>query len=400
MGALDGVRVFDLTQWGVGPWASMQLGALGADVIHIEQPDADWASLAATIPPTINGTSIGYIAFNMNKREFSLDLKSPEHRKNAYELLKTCDVFLVNMRPGVPERLGVDYETVSQVNPRIVYCTVTGWGESGPMAPLPGADQQAQYVTGFASSTGAEGGRPEIYRHYTQADFTTGNYAAQSIIMALLARQRTGRGQRIHLSMLRAVTAWQSARIGEFLVSGEAPQPRGSASQATAPDRAFLCLDDQWVGVAATSDAEWRAFCDVIGRPDLPSDGRFLTNSDRLEHRHELSEILEPIFRGRTRAHWLHYLDQRGVPCGSLMGWDSIRYHQQARENRYIIDVETAAWGSVTTGGPPWHLSRTPARWEGTCFPGQHDDEILAELAQNRTAEQAPVAVNEGRTSR
>ena len=396
--ALEGIRVFDLTQWGVGPWASMQLGALGADVIHIEQPEIDWSTLAASIPPTINGTSIGYIAFNMNKRAFSLDLKSEAHRKNAYDLLTTCDVFLANMRPGVPERLGVGYEAVRAINPRIVYCEVTGWGESGPMSGLPGADQHAQHVTGFASTNGVEGGRPEIYRHYTQADFASGNYAAQAIMMALLARERTGEGQRVQVSMLRAVSAMQSARIGEFLQSGVLPAPRGSASQATAPDQAFRCLDREWIGVAVTSDAEWTALCDLIERPELCGDERFRTNAARLDHRHELAAILAEVFAARPSDYWAFYLERNDIPFGFLMNWKVLREHQQVLENAYLVDIDTAAWGTVTTGGPPWHLDRTPARWTPTPFPGLHDEEILAELAA-RTDARAPLAVVGGEGS-
>ncbi len=396
--ALEGIRVFDLTQWGVGPWASMQLGALGADVIHIEQPSIDWSTLAASIPPTINGTSIGYIAFNMNKRAFSLDLKSEAHRKNAYDLLRTCDVFLANMRPGVPERLGVGYEAVREINPRIVYCEVTGWGESGPMSALPGADQQAQHITGFVSINGVEDGRPEVYRQYTQADFTTGNYAAQAIMMGLLARERTGEGQRVQVSMLRAVSAMQSARIGEFLQSGVLPGPRGSASQATAPDQAFECRDHEWIGVAVTSDAEWAVLCDLIGQPELREDERFRTNSARLDHRHELADILTTVFGSRPSDYWAFSLERSGIPFGFPMGWRVLRQHQQVLENAYLVDIDTAAWGPVTTGGPPWHLDRTPARWTPTPFPGFHDEEILAELAARSNAPE-PLAVMAGEGS-
>ena len=161
-GPLAGVRVFDLTQWMVGPWCSVQLGALGAEVIHIEQPDVDWSTLGAGVPPLINGTSVGYIAWNMNKRGLSLAMKSPEDRAVAYELLKTSDVFLINMRPDVAERLGVGYDVVSGINPNIIYCAITGWGESGPMRDSPGADTPAQYVTGFSTGTGTPEGDDEI----------------------------------------------------------------------------------------------------------------------------------------------------------------------------------------------------------------------------------------------
>ncbi len=393
-GPLEGIRVFDMTIFMVGPWASMQLGALGADIVHIEQPDLDWATLGAGVPPTINGTSIGYISWNMNKRAFSLDMKLEEYRRRAYELLKTCDVFLVNMRPGVAERLGVGYEDVQKINPRIVYCTVTGWGTTGPMADLPGADGQVQYVTGFGSPTGSDGGAPEIYRHFTQMDGTTGNYAAQAITMALVARERTGKGQRIDLSMLRAGTALQSARIAEYFASGKVADRLGSASAATAPDQAFLCEDKEWLAVSATSPAEWALLCETIGKPELKDDARFKTNPDRVDHRKELEAVLAEVFAARPRDHWLFYMRRAGLPCGYQMKWDVLRNHRQVLENEYLVDVETAGWGEVTTGGPAWHFSETPQRWFGTPFPGQHDAEILAELEAARATQ--PESVKQG----
>jgi crotonobetainyl-CoA:carnitine CoA-transferase CaiB-like acyl-CoA transferase len=207
-GPLAGIRVFDLTLAMVGPWASMLLGAMGAEVIHIEATDRD---LNAGIHPTINGTSIGYLDVQMNKRQIVLDLKSPEDRQHAYDIIKTCDVFLMNMRPDVAVRLGVDYETVSQINDQIVYCAVTGWGPDGPMREIPGADPQVRYIAGFHEATGLEGGDTEVYRHSTQIDETTGNYATQSILMGLLARERTGKGQRVDISMMRATSAMQAS---------------------------------------------------------------------------------------------------------------------------------------------------------------------------------------------
>ena len=393
---LEGIRVFDLTQWMVGPWASMQLGALGADVIHIEQPNVAWESVGAGVPPTINGTSIGYIAWNMNKRGLSLDLKSTEDRQTAYELLRTCDVFLLNMRPGVSNRLGVDYETVAEINPRIIYCSVTGWGESGPMSKDPGADTQVQYVTGFATGTGVPDGEDEIYRHFTQMDGNAGNYAAQAILMALVARKRTGRGQRVDVSMLRAGSALQTVRIGEYLSGGYQAQRLGSAAQSTAPDRAFLCDNLRYVGISVTSEAEWRALCEQIGQPELADDERFRTNSDRVERRAELDQILEPVFGGMPAEYWVMRLTEANVPVGYPMDWPELRHHEQVLANDYLVDAETAAWGTVTTGGPVWHLSATPQRWFGTPFPGQHDDDILEELKARRD-EPAPAPAEVGR---
>ncbi len=383
-GPLDGIRVFDLTLWMVGPWASMQLGALGADVIHIEQPDVDPRSLGAGVPPTINGTSCGYIAWNMNKRGLFLDLKSENDRATAHDLLKTCDVFVINMRPGAAERLGVGYEAVSAVNPELVYCSITGWGESGPMRDRPGADPQVQYFSGFWSVNGSAGGRPEIYRHFTQMDATSGNYAAQAILMALLARKRTGRGQYIDLSMLRATTALQTVRISEYLASGETPAPLGSAGAACAPDRAFLCADRNWIGVSVSSEAEWESFCAVVGE-DLVKDARLASNVDRVANRAALEARLEPIFASRQRGDWMLALQRAGVPCGFPLRFEQLRHHAQAMSNGYLQEVPTSGWGSVVTGGPPWRFSRTPERWFGTPLPGEHTVDILDEL-QARSA--------------
>lgn len=388
-GPLEGIRVFDLTIFMVGPWASMQLGALGADVIHIEQPGVLASSLGAGVPPTINGTSIGYISWNMNKRGLFLDLKATHDRATAYELLQTCDVFIINMRTGVADRLGLGYEAVAAINPGIVYCSITGFGESGPMAHRPGADGQMQYVSGFWSTNGAAGGDREIYRHFTQMDGSTGNYAAQAILMALLARKRTGKGQRIEVSMLGATMALQTARLSEYLATDTVPKPQGSAAYATAPDQAFVCEDQRYAGVSVTSEDEWRSFCGAIERPELLTDARFQTNRDRVTHRAALSAELEPVFRSKPQFYWMMRLTDARVPCGYPMRFEELRHHPQVTENGYIVDVETSGWGNVLTGGPPWQFSRTPAGWSGTPMPGEHTGDILDELEQRRSA---PVA--------
>jgi crotonobetainyl-CoA:carnitine CoA-transferase CaiB-like acyl-CoA transferase len=383
-GPLDGIRIFDLTIYMVGPWAAVQLGALGADVIHIEQPNVDPATLGAGVPPKINGTSVGYITWNMNKRGLFLDLKTPQDRATAYELLKTCDVFMVNMRTGTADRLGLGYETVAEINPQIVYCSITGFGEGGPMATRPGADGQMQYFSGFWSTNGAKGGEREIYRHFTQMDGSTGNYAAQAILMGLLARKRTGRGQRIEVSMLRATTALQTARIGEYLATGEVAKPIGSAAFATAPDEAFLCEDSLYLGISVTNDRDWRALCRAIDREDLLSDSRFAANVSRVANRDDLSAILSLVFREKPQYHWMMQLTRAGVPCGYPMRFEELRYHPQVTDNNYIIETDTSAWGRLYTGGPPWHFSETPARWTGTPLPGEHTGEVLDELQQHR----------------
>lgn len=400
-GPLDGVRVFDLTLWMVGPWASLQLGALGADVIHIEQPGVDWSTLGAGVPPLIHGTSAGYITWNMNKRGLFLDLKSPDDRQTAYELLQTCDVFLINMRPGAAERMGVGYEQVRAANPNIIYTAVTGWGEVGPMRNEPGADPQCQYFTGFWSVSGKRGGQGEVYRHFTQLDGSTGNATAQAVLMGLLARKRTGNGQRIHVGMVRAGMALQSHRIAEYLATGALQHPLGSAGVAAAPDQAFRCQHGDWIGIAATNQDEWRRLCgpmqesevDVAGLDGLAEDARFRTNLHRVANRDALAALLQEAFVQRPRRYWMLRLADAGVPCGYPISFETLRRHAQVIENGYIREVTTTGWGDVWTGGPPWEFSRTPTRLFGTPQPGEHTGAILDELAQRRAAASEPAAV-------
>lgn len=392
---LDGIRVFDFTLWMVGPWASTQLGALGADVIHVERPDVSWESIGAGVPPTISGTSIGYIAWNFNKRGLSLDMTAPGDQATALELLKTCDVFMNNFRPGTAARLGVDYETVSQINPQIVYCAMSGWGESGPMRDDPGADTQMRYFTGYHSGTGTPDGEDEIDRFTSSIDGTTGNQAVQAILMGLLARKRTGRGQRIHVSMLRSSATLQTVRLGEFLTSGREPARLGTAAQSTAPDRAFECENERYLGISVTSEQEWQAFCTVVERPDLLDDERFRSNSDRVAHRSELDAILEPVLLAKPVNAWILKFRQAGVPHGYPMTWEEIRHHEQVLANRHIIEVETPAWGNLLTGGPPWHFSDTPARWFSPPMPGEHTEDILAELETRGSERRAPAEVGD-----
>ncbi len=391
-GPLAGIRVFDMTLAMVGPWCAMNLGAMGADVIHIEPPQPRTMPGAdrpgGGVPPSINGTSIGYISWNMNKRGLTLDMKSQEDRANAYELLKTCDVFLMNMRPDVAGRLGVDYETLSKINPGIVYCTVTGWGQDGPMRELPGADGQINHFTGMSTTNGVEGATEgELYRHSTQMDASTGNYATQAILLALVGRKRTGKGQRIDISMLRATTHLQSARIGEYLARKTINPGLGSAAQVVAPDRAFETGDTRQVAVAATSEAEWATFCDVVGMPELKTDPRFATNADRVDHRSELHAILEPRFKEFPLDYWVLQFRRNKLPYGWPMRWDELRYHEQVRANGYINLVPSNAfWGEVWTGGAPYHFSKTPTTWFTTPEIGEHNEDILRELAAGRGA--------------
>jgi crotonobetainyl-CoA:carnitine CoA-transferase CaiB-like acyl-CoA transferase len=383
-GPLEGIRVFDLTLIMVGPWSTMNLGALGADVIHIERPGIERGSLGGGIPPYINGTSIGHITWNMNKRQLFLDLKSEFDVDMAHQLLAMCDVFVDNMRPGVADRLGLSYEKLSEINPRIVYCTICGWGTSGPMADRTAADPQIQAFSGFAGNSGVEGGRAEVYRHFTQMDATTGNYATMAIMMALLAREKTGKGQRIDLTMVRAGTAAQATRIGEYLATGEQPPLMGSGTTTVVPSGAFRTEDGTYMGLQATTRKQWDALCEVLGLADLAEDARFKTIEGRVAAREEINARLTTVLATKPARWWQMKLGQAGVPCSRIMRFEELINHPQVTLNHYIEGVETEHWGKVYAAGLPWTFSRTPASILPTADAGEHTGEILDEIASRQ----------------
>jgi formyl-CoA transferase len=380
MGPLEGVRIFDLTVWMVGPWASMMLGSLGADVIHVEQPGIPLSERGAGVPPTLNGTSVGYVTWNMNKRSVYLDLKTEHDRAVAYELIRQCDVFLVNMRPGVAERLGMGYETLRRIRPELVYCALNGWGSSGPMVHEPGADGQMQGFSGFWSVNGPDDGPGEFYRHFTQLDANTGNFAAAAICFGVWASRRRGAGMYIEVPMLAAAAALQTLPLTRHLATGRPVRPLGSASALSAPNQVFRCADGKYLGVAVRHDRDWEALVRVLGEPALLTDPRFRTNPLRVTHRRELAALLAPRFAAYPLLYWLRELGRAGIPCGYPLGFEHLRDHAQVEANGYLVRVETPAWGTVWTGGPPWHFSETPARWFRTPEPGEQTEAILAEF--------------------
>ena len=226
-GPLEGIRVFDLTLMMVGPWSTQNLGQMGAEVFHVERGGVEGRSLGGGTPPSINGTSVVFMTCNMNKRQIFLDLKSEFDQRDSSQADRDLRRLRQQHAPGVVDRLGLSYESCARINPRLIYLAVSGWGEEGPMADKMATDNRVQSLAAFASMNGAPGTNGEMYRHYTQIDGSSGNYITQAVLLGLLARERTGRGQRINLTMTEACLALQTSRIGEFLATGKRPrQPR------------------------------------------------------------------------------------------------------------------------------------------------------------------------------
>ncbi len=376
---LDGIRVFDLTVAAVGPWATKLLGAMGADVIKVEAPGGDHLSHA--VPPRINGDSVLYISANHNKRMIELDLKHEADRAIALRIVEKCDVFVNNMRPGAVERLGLGYDVVARVNPRVIYVLASAYGRTGPMAAEAGVDPTVQAFCGWCSITGPKGGRGEMFRHLAHIDLTTATTITQAVLEALFARERTGAGQRIEIEMLTAAMALQTTRLAEFFATGVQPRPMGSASATTAPHEAFECQDKRFVAVGVEQDEQWPRFCRAMKLPELIRDQRFATNPLRVKNRRALLEILKPQFKTKPAAWWMLRLTKEQVPNGPVMSFAELRYHPQVRENDHIVELDTPHWGRLLVDGLPWRFSRTPVgpiRPGGK--PGEHTAEVLAEL--------------------
>jgi crotonobetainyl-CoA:carnitine CoA-transferase CaiB-like acyl-CoA transferase len=376
---LDGIRVFDLTVAAVGPWATKLLGALGADVIKVEAPGGD--QLSHAVPPRIKGNSVLYISGNHNKRMIELDLKREADRAIALAIVEKSDVFVNNMRPGAVERLGLAYDVVAKVNPTIIYVLASAYGRSGPMASEAGVDPTVQAFCGWCSITGPAQGRGEMFRHLAHIDLTTATTITQAVLEALIARERTGKGQRIEIEMLTAAMALQTTRLAEYFATGEQPQPLGSASPTTAPHQAFECEDKRFVAVGVERDEQWPGFCRAMKLAELIDDQRFARNPLRVQNRVELAKILEARFKSKPSAWWIMRLTKEKVPNGPLMAFDELRYHPQVRDNQHIVEIETPHWGRLNVDGLPWRFSLTeagPIRAGGK--PGEHTAEVLSGL--------------------
>lgn len=365
-GPLDGLTVVDVTTAAAGPFVTALLGQLGAEVIKIEPPTGDRIHV---VLPTQHGRSTTYMAMNVNKRGMILNLKQPSEYAVAQELIDASDIFVENYRRGVPERLGLDYATLSARNPRLIYCTITGWGERGPWAGLANIDPYVQAASGFASITGREGGRAESMRYYGHLDLTTSCTAVQAILTALYARHKTGRGQHVRTSLLAANLALQATRIAEYAATGTNPPRLGHAVSHQVPHQAFA-TQSRWIAVAVHTEAEWRGLCHALELPELLDEARFTSNAARVEHRRELIPLLQERFRHKPALWWLHILGRYQVPCGLFMGYPELRHHQQTVLNEQIGEVETAH-GPLHVGGLPWRFSQTPGAIEPPPEPGQ-----------------------------
>jgi len=377
--ALGGVKILDLTQALAGPYCTMLLGDLGADVIKIEPLDGDqsrgWG------PPFLAGESAYFMSANRNKRGLTLNLKRPEAREVFGRLADGADVVAVN-QPRIESlrELGVDYDSLSAHSPRLIYCSITGYGMAGPRAGRPGYDLLAQAESGLMALTGEPEGEPMRYP-IPLADATTGLYAALGIVTALLARERTGRGQFIDTALLDSQVAWLSVMAANYFATGQRPARPGNRHPNIVPYQPFHAAD-KYLIVAVGSERLWASFCRALGiEATIGADPRFGTNRDRLAHREELVPMLERILEQQPAEHWLQALQAAGIPCAPINEVDEILEADYIQARGMIVELEHPLAGPVRSLGNPVALAGTPPSYR---MPpptlGQHTAEILAEL--------------------
>lgn len=393
-GPLEGVRIADVGTAGVGPWAASILGLLGADVLKIDSPGGD-RHLYQT--PLQRGLSTTYTSLNLNKRFAIMDLKDPAMRPSVERILRQADVVMDNLRPGVVDRMGVGYESAKQINPRLISASSPAWGEAGPFRGIPALDPQVQMFGGFVSMNGELGGKPEMLR-YPHLDFNASCYFASTIVLGLIAREKTGKGQRVISCHLGSAITTQVSKFAEYFATGKAPGPLGSGSAATAPHHYFRCQDGQVLAIGVETDAHWQGFCRAIQRPDLAEDARYTKNRDRVANIDSLLPVLEAHFASRMARWWNLRLTAEKVPHGYLMDFDRLQYHQQIVENGMLDEINPDHQGHMYVGKVPWVFSESPAGIRiGGEAPGQSTREIVAEgfgPGADRPADTAPAPTN------
>ncbi|MBX5464745.1 MAG: CoA transferase [Clostridia bacterium] len=374
---LEGVRVLDFSRILSGPYCSMMLADWGADVVKVERPGSgddtrQWG------PPFLGGESAYFLSVNRNKRSLALDLSLPEGRRVVYRLAERADVVIENFRPGTADRLGIGYRQLRQFNPRLVYCSISGFGQTGPDRDRPGFDAVAQAMSGMMSLTGEPGGEPTKHG-MSVADLAAGMWAAFAIVVALYERQRSGEGQYLDVSLLDGQIAWLTYAAGAYFATGRDPERLGSAHPTIVPYQPFATTDGH-IMVAVGNDRLWRAFCEAAELPELAADPRFATNPARVEHRAELVPILAARLATRSSAEWTERFDRAGVPSGPILGVGEALAHPQVRAREMVVEVEHPVAGRLRMTGLPVKFSRTPGRIAlAPPLLGQQTREILRE---------------------
>jgi crotonobetainyl-CoA:carnitine CoA-transferase CaiB-like acyl-CoA transferase len=379
LSALQGLRVLDVTQVLAGPFCGQLLGDMGADVIKVEPPQTGDQSRRALGFSMKGDDTAAFLAVNRNKRSLTLNLKSDAGRDAFYRLAKQSDIVIENFRPGVAKRLGIDYESLSAVQPRIICASISGYGQDGPYSARPAHDLIAQGMAGLMSVTGEPDGPPAKVG-ISIADLSAGLFCAYGIVCAVVARERTGRGQYIDTSIFEAPVAMAVFESTELWGLGRVPKPLGSTNRTAAPNQALRARDG-YINVCAANERLWRRLCEALGRNDLPCDPRFAQNMDRMAHQAELADELERTLSARDVADWVDHLLAAGIPVGPILDYGQVFSDPHTTARQMVVEMDHPVEGMLKGLGIPVKLSDTPGSVR-TAAPllGADTDGILGEL--------------------
>ena len=375
--ALEGLRVIDLTAYLSGPFCTQILGDQGADVVKIERPEI--GDDTRGMPPFVDGESAPFMLWNRNKRSVVLDLKTEDGLAACRQLIAGADVVIENFKPGVAEKLGLGYEPLHAENQRLIYCSVSGFGQTGPYRSRAGFDLIMQAMSGLMAVSGEKAGGP-LRIPLAISDVAAGMYATIGILCAMAARERTGEGQRVDVSLLDSVIALGVYEAAGFFATGARPERLGQAHRGGSPYQVFKTRDG-WITFGASPPHLWARFCQIIGSPVLVDDPRFETNSKRVENNDALVTLIQHKLGAQASEHWLAKLEDAGIPAGPVLYHDEVFSNPQVLAREMVVDIEQPKSGLKRTLGTPIKLSATPG---GVFRPaprfGEHTEEVLSEL--------------------
>ncbi len=374
-GPLEGIRVVDLTRILAGPYCTMMLGDMGAEIIKIENPDGgdDTRSWG---PPFLNGVSTYFISINRNKKSLTLNLKDERGKELLRDLIRKSDIMVENFRPGTLDKLGFSWEEIHRINPAMIYASLSGFGQTGPRKSEPGFDVVIQGEGGLMSITGEPDGPPNKVGA-SVADITAGMLAAQGILLSLYHREKTGVGQMVDVGMLDGQVALLTYHANGYFATGKIPPRRGNKHPSITPYETYSCKDG-YFNLGVGNDSLWRRFCDAMGLGEIKEDPKFAVNKDRVDNRLELQEILDAIFAEKTVEETLDGLRGAGVPCGPINNLAQVLSEPQVLAREMVVDVDVPVAGPTKVTGVPIKLSETPGAVR-TPPPtlGQHTEEVL-----------------------
>jgi crotonobetainyl-CoA:carnitine CoA-transferase CaiB-like acyl-CoA transferase len=382
-GPLTGMRVMDFTRALAGPHCTLLLGDMGAEVIKVERVKGG-DEVRRMGPPFINGESAAFMASNRNKRSLTVNLKDPRGREICLRLAQQVDVLVENFRPGVMQGLGLDYSTLARVNPRLIYCSISGFGQTGPMSSQGGYDTVAQGMGGIMTATGVPGG-PPVKAGVPVVDLGTGMFGALGVLAAYIAREKTGKGQHIDTSLLDCAVALGLIDGSDYLASGELPMPLASAHRRIAPHGAFKTKDSYITIAADAAPRTWKTLCQVLGKEAMEHDPRLVDNTQRRKNLFYLIEQIEEATTTRDNAFWLEKLQAVGIPCGPVNNYDKVFQDSQVLARNLVVENVHPKAGRVKMVGKPVKFSATPATdLVPSPLLGAHTTEILLWLGYAR----------------